>query len=99
MYLLGQIPKIHKVSSDGQFQLVKSQVMSPGGAQIEGNEYWIFNFRERELQKEVLSFYMRNYHPRKLIFIAYGASHDFSDEFAGRPFQSGREICLGWYKE
>ena len=97
LYLLGEIPRIHKVISYSQFQLAKANLRDiTGQIRTEGNHYWVFDFREQELQKEVINFYIRNYHPRKIIFIAYGAGHNFSDEFAGRPFQSGHEICLGW---
>lgn len=97
LYLLGEIPRIHKSISPGGWAQVKANTQSASGHfYLEGNRYWTHTFREQELQKEVLNFFHRFYRPGILILIAYGASHDFSDEFAGRPFQSGNNICLQW---
>ena len=100
LYLIGEIPRIHKVISYNQFQVAKNNLRDiTGQMRVAGNSYWIFDFREEELRKEVLSFYRQYYHPRKIFFIAYGTAHSFVEEFAGLPFQSGHELCLMWEKK
>ena len=97
LYLLGRIPRIHKVISPESFLLVKSRIYDPSGQiRFEGNESYIYGFREDELKKEVLRLLHSNYNLQRLILIAYGASHDFSDDFRGYPFQSGNPFCLNW---
>ena len=97
LFLLKQIPQIHKVISSESFSLVKANLLDANGMlQLEGNHYWLFDFRESELRKEVLHFFERNNHPQSIILIAYGAKHNFSDEFSGFPFQSGHNFCLNW---
>ena len=93
LYLLGEIPKIHKVISPNRFLLAKEALSdSSGQLNLQGDPYWIYTFREEELKKEVLKFY----NPQKILFIAYGASHDFLKQFKNYPFQSGHKFCLGW---
>ncbi len=94
LYLLGKIDRLYKVISKGSFDLVKGQTHQ--GGVIQGQEYWIFDFREQELRKEVLNFLQTNPGLQGLIFVSYGADHDFSDEFAGLSFQSGHSFCLNW---
>ena len=97
LYFLGEIPKIHKVISPANNEIVKANLGSANGLiQMEGNEFWIFDFREERLRDEVLSFFQKNYNQRIIILIAYGGAHDFSNEFAGYPFQSGHNFCLKW---
>ena len=97
LYLLGRIPRLHKVISPESFLLVTSRVYTPTGQiRLEGNEDIVYGFRENELKKEVLQLFHSNYNPQRLIFIAYGVHHDFSDEFRGYPFQSGKAFCLNW---
>ncbi len=97
LYFTGEISKIHKVISEEKFEIVKANLRDASGAiQLKNNDYWLFDVREEELKKEVLSFYQTNFQANKLILIAYGADHDFSNEFAGWPFQSGHKFCLNW---
>ena len=95
LYFLGTIPQIHKVITSQHFTLVNQNIRDANDQiRFEGNDYWIFDFRERALREEVHNF--RLYNPQRFCFIAYGADHDFSDDFAGYPFQSGHEFCLNW---
>ena len=97
LYLLKEIPQIHKVISPESFSIVKANLLDANGMlRLEGNNYWIFDFRENELRKEVLHFFQRNKSPQSIILIAYGAKHDLSNEFLGYPFQSGHSFCLDW---
>ena len=97
LYLLGEIQRIHKVISPGNFSIVRTRLLGPDGIlRLAGNDYWLYDVREGELKKEVLNFLQQNHNPRTLVFIAYGARHDFSNEFAGYPFQSGHNFCLRW---
>jgi len=97
LYLLGGISRIHKVISPGNFSIIRARLLGPGGIlRLEGNDYWLFDARELELKKEVLNFLQQNYNPRILVLIAYGAKHNFSNEFVGNSFQSGHNFCLKW---
>ena len=94
LYFLGEIPQIHKVISREKFKLAEANLRDSSG-RIRKNNYWIYNFRELELRNEVLNF-RRNHGSQGIIFIAYGASHNLYDEFAGFPFQSSHNFCLNW---
>ena len=97
LYLLEEISRIHKVISPASFSIVRARLLGPGGVlKLEGNDHVLFDVREGELRKEVLGFLQRNYNSRALALIAYGAKHNFSNEFAGYPFQSGHNFCLKW---
>ena len=98
LYLLQEIPQIYKVISKTQWQVVKANLTGKFFSAVEGNPnyYWIFTFREMELRREINKFYQRRPSYAGLVFIAYGASHDFSDDFAGLSFQSGHDFCLKW---
>ncbi|MCY4321695.1 MAG: hypothetical protein OXC37_04765 [Bdellovibrionaceae bacterium] len=98
LYFLQEIPKIYKVISQEKFDLVRSNLLGISSNYIDNpqNQYWIFTFRDMELRREVNEFYRQNSFYRGLIFIAYGAKHDFSDDFVGFPFQSGHDFCLRW---
>ena len=101
LYLLGELPKIYPVISKQNFDLVKSQSVRNGRFDLQDSraQYWIYTFREDELKKEVLNFLQRNYQARKKILIAYGAKHDFLDDFRGYFFQSGHSFCLPWISD
>ena len=88
LYLLQKIPRIYKVISSENLDTVL------GHPDYINNHYLVFDFRENEVKKEILSFYRNNTSPQNLFFISFGARHDFSDEFAGYPFQSGHGLCL-----
>ncbi len=96
LLFLGLISKIHKVISPENFNLVKENLRNPLTGRIDitlpNSTYWVMDFREEKLKKEVLEQYTSS---TKLILIAYGANHDFSDDFQGYPFQSGH-FCLNW---
>lgn len=97
LYLLGEIPKIYKVISPEKYALLKANLQTTAGhIQIEGNSYWVFTFRELELRQEALRVFQQNPGFGRVILIAYGSAHDFSDEFTGYPFQSGHNFCLTW---
>lgn len=97
LYLLGEISRIHKVISSSNFSTIRARLLGPGGVlRLTGNDYWLFDVREGELRREVLNFLQRNHNPRALVLIAYGAKHNFSNEFTGYPFQSGHNFCLKW---
>lgn len=101
LYFLKKIPKIHKVISVSDHELVLSHIQDISGTlQLEGeeSEYWQFAFRESRLREEVLKVFRTlntQVLSQNLILIAYGFKHDFTDEFAGFPFQSG-SFCLKW---
>ena len=98
LYLLKEIPKIYKVISRENLSLAKANLMGSSADFIERSEnhYWIYTFREMELKREVDKFYRKTPFYKGLVFIAYGAKHDFSDDFIGFSFQSGRDFCLKW---
>ena len=98
LYLLKEIPQIHKVISSEKLKLAKSNLIESSVDFLNSNEnyYWIFTFRELELKREVDRFYQRNPLYNGLVFIAYGAKHDLSDDFIGVSFQSGSDFCLKW---
>lgn len=100
LYFLGEIPKIYKVISPESFDLVKRNVQNLyGQVELEGNDYWVFDFREEELRKEVVNFLQKNNSSKNIILIAYGATHNIADEFANWPFQSGHNFCLNWLNQ
>lgn len=98
LYLLQEIPQIYKVISQEQLKVAKANLTGDFLTGSEGNAsyYWIFTFRDMELRREVNKFYQARPSYTGLVFIAYGANHDFSDDFAGLSFQSGHDFCLGW---
>ena len=98
LYFLKEISKIYKVISPENMSVVKANLVGSSSDFLERNEneYWIYTFRDMELRREVDRFYQKNPFYRGLVFIAYGADHDFLDDFAGLPFQSGKDFCLIW---
>ncbi len=98
LFFLELIPEVHKVISTQDFNLVKANVRDPTTGQINdedpNNAYWILHFREQKLREEVLKLYL-NTSSNNLILIAYGANHNFSDDFLGYPFEAGT-FCLNW---
>ncbi|MCZ0933144.1 MAG: hypothetical protein OXJ52_08340, partial [Oligoflexia bacterium] len=98
LYLLKEIPQIHKVISPRKLKLFRANLVgditNSDSLKLSENYYWVFTFRDMELRREVDTFYQRNssYRYNGLVFIAYGANHDFSDDFAGLPFQSGHDF-------
>ena len=99
LYLLKEIPKIHQVISNEKLKLAERNLTSNAFDSLDNsqNQYWIFTFRELELKQEVNRFYQKNPLYNGLVFIAYGANHDLSDDFVGLPFQSGN-FCLKWVR-
>ena len=97
LYLLEELPRIYSVIAPNEFELVRSQL---GGnfseANIQQNSSWVFTYREQKLRDRILFFRRQNPNWNGLVFIAYGRNHDFSDDFAGYPFQSGHSFCLAW---
>ena len=99
LYFLKEIPRLYKTIALQKLKLVEANLRDQNNQlQLEGRDYWVFTFRELELKREVLSFLQKNHQSQRIIFIAYGANHDFSDEFIGYPFQSGHSFCLNWLK-
>ena len=98
LYLLGQIPELRKVITPEEFDVVMANTVGPNGLfQITPqNKPYVYEYRERALAREVLDWTRANHGRPIKALIAYGASHDFSDEFAGHPFQSGHHFCLEW---
>lgn len=97
LYLLEEIPRLYSVIAFNEFELVKSQLGGDfSGANIQQNSYWVFTYREQRLRDRILFFRSQNPSWNGLVFIAYGRNHDFSDDFAGYPFQSGHSFCLAW---
>ena len=97
LYFLEEIPRIHKVINQQDFNLVDQQLgrdYSPEN--IQRNHQWVFTYREQRLKLMVQNFLIQNPSWQGLIFITYGRNHDLSDDFAGYPFQSGDPFCLGW---
>ncbi len=99
LYLLGEIPQLHKVITPNSFHLAIANLRDiNGNLLLKGNDYWLFDFREEELRKEVAYFFSQNLSFRGIVLIAYGANHDLSNEFTGHAFQSGHKFCLDWAK-
>jgi len=97
LYFLEEIPRLYRVIDSNQFNFVRTQLGGNfSGASIQQNAYWIYSYREQRLREQVEIFRSQNPGWTGLIFIAYGKNHDFSDDFAGYPFQSGHSFCLGW---
>ena len=98
LYLLQEIPKIYKVISPAQLDVVRANLVGNIASAPEGssNYYWTFTFRDMELRREVNKFYQQYPFYAGVVFIAYGAAHDFSDDFAGLSFESGHDFCLNW---
>ena len=98
LYFLQEIPRIYKVISSEKMKIVKANLVGnfAVASEVSANNYWIFTFRDRELRREIDKFYQKSPFYKGLVFIAYGAKHDFSDDFVGLPFQSGRDFCLRW---
>ena len=106
LYFLGKIPKIYKVIEEKDFDQVKTNLFA-GGSQLaldlergesQVRDYWVYDFRERKLRDRIAELYRQNPGYNGIVLIAYGANHDFSDDFAGWPFQSG-QFCLNWVNE
>lgn len=96
LYFIGEVPKLYKVISSEKFNQVVHAINQNPEIKTDKQNYWIVEFRERALQEELMQVYRTNIKPNELIFISYGADHDFSDEFAGQAFQSGHNHCLLW---
>ena len=98
LYLLQEISQIYKVISLSQLRLAKSNLVGDfvNSSKGSSNYYWVFTFRDMELRKQVNQFFQKRPLYSGLVFIAYGASHDFSDDFIGQSFQSGHDFCLNW---
>ena len=97
LYLLKELPQLYKVISPEKMNVVKAGIGNNfSQTNISQNYNWVFTFRETELKNEVSQFYQKNPSYAGLVFIAYGSSHDFSDEFLGRSFQSGHSFCMDW---
>ena len=105
LYYLGHIRHIHKVIEPGEYDTVMNQLQSGGaepliGADLSGNSqarnYWVFDYREEKLKMQVDSFFQENPGFPGIALIAYGASHNFEDDFQGYLFEKG--ACLAWDK-
>ena len=97
LYFLQELSKVYKVISTEKLKIVQANLSGNWvTADRNENHYWIFTFRDMELRREVNGFYQKNPFYKGLVFIAYGAEHDLSKDFAGLPFQSGRDFCLKW---
>ena len=100
LYYLGIIPKIHKVISSDKLDLINQKIRDESG-NIEFNEktkWYIFGEREDQLKIEVETWRLSNSNPRALVFIAFGANHNLSQEFEAYRFQNSKTAgCLdGW---
>ena len=95
LYFVREIAQLYKVISPQKFNVVKNSIIGIN-ENSDQYRYQVFTVRELELRIQIQQFYQRNPTYRGLVFIAYGANHDFSDEFAGYPFQSGHPFCLNW---
>lgn len=109
LFFMGYVDQIYKVISRENFSIAinnlnrlsssyrggfKELVGLPRGANPQ-RDHWLFNYRENELKKEVLNFYQKKPNYQGVVLIAYGANHDFSDDFAGFPFSRGIN-CTNW---
>lgn len=96
LFLLGKLQKVYKVISQEHFFSIRNRLLDPSGRlNLQGNDHIVYSEREMALKTEVLNFW-RNPAQGTIYLIAYGASHDFSDDFSGYPFQSGHNFCLNW---
>jgi len=96
LYLLGELPRLYAVITPSEINLVRGQLGNNFNPEnLRANRYWIYDFREQVLRNRILDFRNQNPSWNGLVFIPYGASHDFLDDFAGLPFQSG-SFCLKW---
>ena len=102
LYLSGEIPRLHKVINQQSYGQVVARVPFFPGAQLDGTrDYWVFDFRELALQREVKALQARNNAARNLFLIAFGADHDFSQVFSAEvpPFESGHDFCVAWEQQ
>ena len=98
-FLLGKIPRIYKVINPGHFISIRDRLLdSSGRFNFQGKDHLVYDEREIALRTEVLNFW-RSHNPRTIFMIAFGARHDFSNEFVGFPFQSGHNFCLNWLNQ
>lgn len=88
LFLLQQIPKVHRVIDPANFQLVTQNMRGYD------DKYWVYSFREQRLRDQVFYFLRQN--PATVVFIAYGANHNLYDDFATFSFTSGHYHCLNW---
>ena len=107
-YLLGQITNIYKIIPFNDFKNVQAQLnllaQSYGGLKQlldlkigmnSTRDYWLYTYRENKAQREIVNFLTHKPGFTGLILLAYGAKHDFSDDFAGFSFETGNH-CNSW---
>ena len=101
LYFLGYIRQLHKVIDFADFQIVLDQIQKHGGVKnflkvsSSNRDYYVFGFREQKLKLQVIEFFNINPAFQGLALIAYGAHHDFKDDFAGYFFEENPN-CLQW---
>ena len=99
LYFLGHIRQVHKVIEPEDFQFVLGYIKQQGGVERvlskPQKDYYIFTFREEKLKLQVIGFFNINPSFQGISLIAYGARHDFTDDFTGFPFEDGIS-CLQW---
>ena len=92
---LGKIDQIHSSITK------KEEEIALKNYDLSEEEYWAFDFREEKLKEKVVSLLSKNPNDKRKIFIIYGASHDFSDEFANYTFERGADSLsstnLHWF--
>lgn len=103
LYYLGHILQIHKVIEYEEYQVVIDQINQMGGVEqflrsnSPNSKYYIFDYREEKLRLQVEGFFAQNPGFQGLVLIAYGAQHEFQDDFAGRYFEFEKgSACLQW---
>ena len=96
LYLTGELSQVHKVITKDDQNYVEANLNNNFTEEnLNNNLHLVLDYRNQALVREVNEFYRQGYNPR-LVFIAYGKAHHFSNYFAGYPFQSGHDFCLNW---
>ena len=103
LYFLGHIRQLHKVIDLDEFQIILRQIEKYGGVEKflrsvstdSNSRYYIYGFREERLKFQVETFFNINPSFHGISLVAYGADHDFRDDFTGYYFEEGRH-CLQW---
>lgn len=97
LYFLGQVPTLHKVIEEQEWDLAKRNIFDSFGQEKPNVDHWIFTFREQKLKNQVSAFFKINPAYKGIAFISYGKAHNFSDDFRGFAFADGHS-CLNWDK-
>lgn len=86
LYFLQFLPQVHKSISAQDWQIVLNNVLKGGQIDL-NNRYYVHDFREAKLTLEVFKFIQKAGSLNYRVLIAYGAEHDFSNNFQNHSFE------------